>query len=361
MPGVFTMSLDSSALVRMGWRPFFARQLALDSSDGLVPARVAAVHRALIDVITATGALPATLASVISQPTPSACVAVGDWVLLDSRTGRAVGVLERQSMLSRLAAGDRQQRQLIAANVDALFIVTSCNEDFNPSRLERYLALAQEAHVEPVVVLTKADLAGSIDGYLDELRAIAPRVNACAVNAMSAESTSALVPWLAAGQTVAFVGSSGVGKSTLVNTLTAEVMQDTGGIREHDSKGRHTTTSRHMFQLPGGAWVIDTPGMRELRLDVGTEAVSTVFSDIEALAMQCRFRDCAHQADAGCAVLAAIARNDLDERRLASYRKLLREAAHATRTTRERRESARQFGRMARSAMEQKRKDRGRE
>ncbi len=325
----------------------------------MVPARVIAVHRAALEALTEAGEVQATLASAISHPTPSACVAVGDWVLLEPRTGRAVRVLERQSLLARRAAGERQQRQLIAANVDSLFIVTSCNEDFNPSRLERYLALAQEAQVEAVIVLTRMDLALNVDRYLDDLRAIAPHVNACAVNATSREGTSVLLPWLGEGRTVAFVGSSGVGKSTLVNTLAAMQMQGTAGIRENDSKGRHTTTSRHLFQLPGGAWVIDTPGMRELKLEVGTDAVAAVFSDIEALARQCRFRDCAHQADPGCAVVAAVEQGKLDARRLASYHKLLRETAHANRSTRERRQSARRFGRMAKSVMERKRKDRG--
>jgi ribosome biogenesis GTPase len=286
---------------------------------------------------------------------------VGDWVLVERRTGRAVRALARQSALARLAAGEPQRRQLIAANVDSLFIVTSCNNDFNPSRLERYLALAREAGVEPVVVLTKSDLATDIDRYMDRLRDIAPHVIAIPVNATSAESTSALSPWLSAGQTVAFVGSSGVGKSTLVNTLSAAPLQGTAGIREDDSKGRHTTTARHMFALPGGAWVIDTPGMRELKLEVGAEALGAVFSDIEAMAQQCRFRDCAHQGDEGCAVSAAIERGDLDERRLASYRKLQREAIHAARTVRQRRESERNFSRTVKSVLRKKRMDRGQE
>lgn len=211
------MSLELSRLSPLGWRPFFTQQLELDATDGLVPARVAAVHRALVDVLTEAGEVRATLGSMISQPTPSACIAVGDWVLLEPHTCRAVRVLERQSMLARIAAGDRQQRQLIAANVDSLFIVTSCNEDFNPSRLERYLALAGEAGVQPVLVLTKMDLAPGLDEYLDALRTIAPHVPTCPVNALSAGSTSVLSPWLESGQTVAFVGSSGVGKSTLVS------------------------------------------------------------------------------------------------------------------------------------------------
>ena len=193
---------------------------------------------------------------------------------------------------------------------------------------------------------------------LDALRGIAPQVAACPVNATSTTCASVLEPWLAAGQTIAFVGSSGVGKSTLVNTL-AGTEQGTARVREHDARGRHTTTSRHLFALPGGAWVIDTPGMRELKLDVATRAVNAVFADIEALAGQCRFRDCAHEGDPGCAVVAAIERGDLDERRLSSYRKLLREAAHAARTVHERREGERRFGRMARTIMKEKRKDRG--
>lgn len=353
------MSLPSVPAGQLGWRPFFAQQLTLDEAGTLIPARVTAVHRTLVDTLTGTGALQATPSGAMSQAGLSASVAVGDWVLVEPHTARAVRVLDRQSTLVRLAAGERQQRQLIAANIDSLFVVTSCNADFNPSRLERYLALAVEAGVQPVVVLTKSDLAVSVDQYIDALREIAPHVIACTVNATSAQSVPVLSPWLTAGQTVAFVGSSGVGKSTLVNTLTNAAAQSTAGIREDDSKGRHTTTSRHMFALPGGAWVIDTPGMRELKLDVSQEAVGSVFGDVEALAAQCRFRDCAHQGDAGCAVSIAIERGDLDARRLASYLKLLREAAHAVRTLPERRERERKFGRTVRSILLQKRSDRG--
>lgn len=353
------MSLPSYSLGQLGWRPFFSQQLHLEEAGALVPARVAAVHRTVLDVLTEAGEMQATLAGSMASDSLAATVAVGDWVLIEPESHRVVRVLDRQTTLGRRAAGDRQQRQLIAANIDWLFIVTSCNDDFNPSRLERYLALAREAGVEPVMVLTRADEVASTDPYVDTLREIAPGVAICALNATSAPSVSALAPWLGAGQVVAFVGSSGVGKSTLVNTLTASARQATGGIREDDSKGRHTTTSRQLVPLPGSAWVIDTPGMRELKLDVGAQAMSAVFGDIEALAGHCRFRDCAHQGDDGCAVSAAVAQGTLEARRLASYHKLQREVAQAARTEHERRESARKFGKMVQHAVKRKRMDRG--
>ncbi|MFT3752543.1 MAG: ribosome small subunit-dependent GTPase A [Paludibacter sp.] len=346
---------------QLGWRPFFAHQLASDESEAVTPARVTAVHRTLLEVLTSAGELQVTLPGLIAQQGLAETVAVGDWLLVDARNGRVIRVLERQSTLARLAAGERQQRQLIAANVDTLFIVTSCNDDFNLSRLERYFALANAAGVEPVVVLTKADLSADVNRYLDELRDTAPNVIALAVNATAPAGVHVLAPWLAAGQTVAFAGSSGVGKSTLVNTLSMSNVQGTAGIREDDSKGRHTTTSRQMLQLQGGAWVIDTPGMRELKLHVGEQALNAVFDDIEVLSAQCKFRDCAHQDDEGCAIWAAINRGELDERRLMSYQKLLREAANASRTVRERRERERQFGKLVKSVMKQKRVDRGQE
>jgi len=353
------MALPSFSLSQLGWRPFFSRQLTLDEPETIVPGRVIGVHRSLLNVLTSADEIAATLPASIAQSL-SESIAVGDWVALDLSTSRVRRVLERQSVIARLAAGERTQRQLIAANVDTLFIVTSCNDDFNLSRLERYFALAVEAQVEPVVVLTKADLNPTVDAYVDALRDTAPNVIVAPVNALSIESVGALRPWLASGQTVAFVGSSGVGKSTLVNTLLGHQQQSTAGIREDDSKGRHTTTHRQMLALQSGAWVIDMPGMRELKLDVGAESVGEVFNDIETLAMRCKFRDCAHQGDEGCAVLAAIEVGELDERRLASYRKLLRETANATRSIKERRERDRQFGKMAKSVMKQKRIDRGR-
>ena len=217
--------------------------------------------------------------------------------------------------------------QAIAANLDTLLVVTSCNDDFNLARLERYFTVARHGQVEPVIVLTKADLCADVEAFVAQTRSIARDIAVLPMNATARAEADTLAPWLGRGQTVAFVGSSGVGKSTLVNTLLASDVQATSGIREHDAKGRHTTTSRQMFALPSGAWVIDTPGMRELKLGAMEDAVSAVFDDIEALTRDCRFRDCRHRDDAGCALQAAVAAGRLDERRLDSYLKLLREAA----------------------------------
>lgn len=349
------------SLSQLGWRPFFSQQLALNELETLRPARVVSMQRNALDTVTEQGPLRVTLPGALLQSGLATVAAVGDWVLVEPDTARVARVLERQSVIARLAAGDEARQQLIAANIDTLFVVTSCNDDFNVSRRERYFALAFEAHIEPVVVLTKADLCADVDVYLDQLRETAPRVVAVALNATSREDAHALAAWLAPGQTVAFVGSSGVGKSTLVNTLMGTGAQSTGAIREDDAKGRHTTTSRQMLALPSGAWVIDTPGMRELKIGAAEDGVRAVFDDIEALAQSCRFRDCMHESETGCAVLSALHSGQLDERRLRSFQKLQREAANAARTLHERRERERKFGRMVKSsiAIKQRRKDHG--
>lgn len=283
-------------------------------------------------------------------------ITVGDWVLIENEAPRVQRVLTAHGVITRVAAGTAHRLQAIAANLDTLFVVTSCNHDFNRSRLERYLAAAYEARVEPVVVLTKADLCQEVEALIDQARSLANTLQVVAVNATEPAAATSLDPWLQPGQTVAFVGSSGVGKSTLVNTLLGHTSQATAGIREDDSRGRHTTTAREMFALASGAWVIDTPGMRELKVGVVDSGLRTVFDNIESLATQCHFRDCRHEAEAGCAVLAAIAAGQLDPRRLTSYRKLQREAAHASMSIAERRERDRRFGRMTSSAMQIKRK-----
>jgi len=333
-------------LDRLGWSAFYSQQLALDDLSAGYPARVGNVQRSLITVLCERGeldvVLPPRLASV------EAAIAVGDWLLIEHEAPRVLRDLERRSLISRMAAGIEQRTQAIAANLDTLFVVTSCNEDFNLSRLERYFTVGKHAQVATVIVLTKADLCTEAETFVAQVRSIARDIAVLALNATAHTEATALTPWLERGQTVAFVGSSGVGKSTLVNALLAGEVQTTSGIREQDAKGRHTTTSRQMFALASGAWVIDTPGMRELKLGSMEAAVSAVFDDIETLARECRFRDCRHHDDAGCGLQAAVATGRLDARRLDSYRKLVREAERASQSVRERRAIERRWGRMHR-------------
>lgn len=353
----FLIMSSISLLAQLGWRSCFQQQLDSNDDHNVLPARVTAVQRTVIDTLTVNGQLRVTLSGALLRA--EGTVAVGDWVLIETTTARVLRTLERQTVIARMAAGTEHRRQLIAANLDTLFVVTSCNADFNLARLERYFALAYEARVEPVVIVTKSDLCANADEYLDRLRDAAPRVTALSMNATKRGDLMRLSPWLAAGQTVAFVGSSGVGKSTLINTLLDDDQQLTGGIREDDAKGRHTTTSRQMFMLPAGAWIIDTPGMREINIGASEEGVREVFADIETLAAGCRFRDCAHERESGCAVRQALATGELDERRLRNYRKLQREAANAARSLHERRALNRQSGQLYKNIKKQRRKDRG--
>lgn len=322
------MTSSTYTLAELGWRPVMMQQLSLEELEQGEAARVAAVHRDQLVILTQRGEAQLTLRKAWMEVDPLERPTVGDWLWIQSE-GQSERVLERQTLLKRTAAGSIPKPQLIAANLDTLFIVSSCNADFNPSRLERYLALAFDAGVEAVLVLTKADQCEDTQPYRNQAQAIRRDLTVVVLNALDSEAKEHLAPWLQPGQTVAFVGSSGVGKSTLANTLIAEQAQLTQGIREDDAKGRHTTTSRQLIQLPTGAWIIDTPGMRELKLGNATEGVHQLFDDLDLLAAQCRFKDCHHSGDEGCALEAAVERDELDARRLRSYLKLLREAERA--------------------------------
>lgn len=336
-------------LARLGWGADFQRQLDLDEIGTLTPARVSAVHRDRVAALAETGPMSLTLPA----DTPSALIAVGDWVLADPAANRIDRLLDRKSVLHRRAAGDAARDQLIAANVDTLFITTSANADFNPARLERYLALAHAGGVQPVFVLTKADLADDLDPYRDALREIARDVPVLAVDARDASAAGAIADWCGPRQTAAFVGSSGVGKSTLIATLTGQALA-TAGIREDDAKGRHTTTHRALFAMEGGGWVIDTPGMRALRLTDAAEGIDATFADLADLAQECRFRDCAHETEPGCAVQAAIAAGTLAPDRLRRWKKLRAEDARNAETLAQARARDKAFGKMVRSVVKAK-------
>jgi ribosome biogenesis GTPase len=287
-------------------------------------------------------------------------VTVGDWLVFDNAEQRAIAALGRKSLFKRRAPGTDRSEQLIAANVDTLFIVSSCNQDFNEARIERYLALAHEAEVMPVVVLTKADLVDDTADLVAATSRLSPGLLVEAVNALDRHSLRCLDPWLATGQTIALLGSSGVGKSTITNTLMGNEALATQAVREDDDKGRHTTTARHMHRIPGGAWIVDTPGMRELQLVDVRSGIDDVFAEISALADRCRFADCRHESEPGCAILAAIESGEIEERRVISWRKLLREEALNRATIAERRAKDKATGRLYKSIISDSHAKKGR-
>jgi ribosome biogenesis GTPase / thiamine phosphate phosphatase len=338
------------SLHQLGWRAFFFQQLTLEDLERGYPARVSGVHRDRLSVLSERGQAHVALCHCSDDT----AVTVGDWLLIEQDGQRVLRALERHSVIMRLAAGRVTRAQPIAANIDTLFVVTSCNAEFNASRLERYLSLAFAARIEPAVLLTKADLCADPEDYARRAREVAPQVSIVTLNATDAASTVALEEWLGEGRSVALVGSSGVGKSTLINTLTGEASCTTSAIREADAKGRHTTTARQLVAMPGGAWLIDTPGMRTIKIGAAAAGVSAVFDDLEALARTCRYRDCSHEGDPGCALAAAVASGSLEARRFTSYLKLRRETAQAARTLRERREIERRLGRLYKRAQERR-------
>jgi len=343
-------------LISFGLTPYFERQLTLEEMEHGHLGRVAAVHRSQLRVLAESGELlvppPANLLSAAPENRPT----VGDWVLLSEDCSRIERVLERNSVFQRVAAGEKNEIQLIAANVDLLFIVTSCNEEFNESRLERYLALAAEAGVMPVIVLTKIDLTGDPASYVARANRVQRNVPVVGVNALDAATFDELQSWIEPGSTVALVGSSGVGKSTILNTLAGSAIAATAEIREDDKKGRHTTSSRSLHRLTGGGLLIDVPGMRELAVAGLDQGLSSVFDDIELLAAQCRFPDCRHETEPGCAVRDSIESGRLDERRLSSYRKLRRENQRHNASLAEARRTQREFGKIVKQAVAWKHK-----
>jgi ribosome biogenesis GTPase len=328
----------------LGWKAFFQQQLSLEEWETSTVNRVLARDRSSVQLLGAEGRLILELRADMTD------LATGDWVLLGEGNSYQRR-LERSTLFSRKAAGTRAETQIIAVNVDTAFIVSSMNRDFNLNRIERYLALANEAGVTPVLVLTKLDLCDEPEPYVAEAQTLDSSLMIVAVNGLDPESVSALSPWCGVGNTVVFLGSSGVGKSTLINTLFGEALQLTHGTREDDDKGRHTTTGRTLHLMPGGGLLLDTPGMRELQLAACEHGIEETFAEITELAERCRFSDCLHQAEPGCAVRNALDSGQIDPRRLANYHKLMKEQAFNEATLAEKREKDRKLGRYYRSVL----------
>lgn len=333
--------MNNPFLADLGWTADFMRQLELDEIGTTEPGRVTGVHRNRLETLTAEGARDLIPASDMN----TGDVAVGDWVL--ARGAVALRVLDRRTELQRKAAGTGMARQLIAANVDTALIVSSCNADFNVGRLERYLVLCASSGIEPVLILTKADTASDPDDFVAKGRALQRGLAVVALNAKAGQVRHELAEWCRKGRTVVLLGSSGVGKTTLSNALTGgnAAVQD---IREGDAKGRHTTTARSLVAMAEGGWLIDTPGVRELQLTDVSDGIDALFDDLTALALTCRFTNCAHEVEPGCAVQAAIAAGDLEPDRLSRWQKLLREDRFNSESIHQAHQRARNFGKMHR-------------
>ena len=336
----------ASTLAQLGWRPFFQQQLRLEQWEYPV-ARVIAQHRNRLDLLGEAGERGLDLHPDMPE------ITVGDWLVL-SPEGNFDKLLERQSLFQRKAAGSKIGEQLIAANVDSLFIVTSLNDDFNLNRIERYLSLANDVGAVPVVILSKADLSADPEKFCHQVQALDSLLMVVTINCLDADEVHKLSPWCKTGNTVALMGSSGVGKSTLVNTLLGKTVQTTGAIREDDSMGRHVTTGRSLHRIPQGGLLLDTPGMRELQLADCDVGVNTTFADITSLAKQCRFGNCQHDSEPGCAVQNSIGRGELEARRLSSYQKLMREQAFNSATLAEKRARDKNFGKMIKAHLSDK-------
>jgi ribosome biogenesis GTPase len=324
-------------LKSLGYNQTFEESFKEYEDLSLIPGRISIEHKGLYRVLTENGELLGEITGKIRfnaegrQDFP----AVGDWVAVQAipSEGKAYihRILPRKSKFSRKAAGVTTDEQIVATNVDTVFLVNALNQDFNLRRLERYLLMAWESGAAPVIVLSKADLCEDVQSIMDEVESIAFGVPIFAVSSETGMGLDALSDFIKEGQTVALLGSSGVGKSTLANKLFGSEVLKTNEIREEDGKGKHTTTHRELLVLESGGILIDTPGMRELQLWEGDSSLSQSFQDVETFAQECRFRDCSHNNEPGCAVQSAIETGDLDEDRYNSYLKLQREMAYFAR------------------------------
>jgi len=320
-------------LRELGWNSIFEEQWLSKERTGMTPARIVEEQRQAFRVFSDAGEHSAEITGHLrhSAADRSALPAVGDWVSVHIPSGEPKAliheVLPRRSRLSRKVAGDRLDEQIIVANVDTVMVVTSLNGDLNPRRIERYMAAVWDSGAQPVLLLSKSDLCSDPLSQASRIARIAPGAGVYVVCALTGEGLAELSPYFVTGSTVVLVGSSGVGKSTLINRLLQSDVQITRSVRQGDDRGRHATTYRRLFPLPGGGVLIDTPGIRELQLWEG-DGLDDTFSEIQQLALRCKFTDCRHQTEPGCAILRAIEENELDAERLENYYKLQRELTH---------------------------------
>ena len=358
------LPFDLSAI---GWNPRLEESFAPHSAEGLMPARVSLEHTHIYRVLGGSGEMLARVAGRLRHQAAARkdYPAVGDWVAIepDPHDGEARihAILPRTSRFSRRAAGNVTEEQIVAANIDTVFLVAGLDGDFNLRRLERYLVVAWESGAAPVIVLNKADLSDDPVSRVAEVRALAQGAPVYAVSCRTPDTLEVLDQYLGHGKTGALLGSSGVGKSTIVNRLVGSELLRTRDVRRSDSRGRHTSANRQLVLLPRGGVLIDTPGMRELQLWETGEALAGTFGDIEALAEGCRFRDCRHRSEPGCAVLDAVANGTLPADRLASFQKLADEQAYQTQQQDERAAiEAKRRGRVGAKALRQRLKEKRR-